>query len=55
MKIKNFIKTGLKALSIVGCQSADSQSNKLFIPKTKKTEVNSIRKKNQYIKRRNYN
>ena len=36
MKIKNFIKSIALALSIVGCQSADSQSNKLFIPKTKK-------------------
>ena len=45
MKIKNFIKTVALALSIVGCQSADSQSNKLFIPKTKKTEVNSMQAK----------
>ena len=45
MKIKNFIKTVCLALSIVGCQSADSQSNKLFIPKTKKTEVNSMQAK----------
>ena len=45
MKIKNFIKTVALVLSIVGCQSADSQSNKLFIPKTKKTEVNSMQAK----------
>ena len=45
MKIKNFIKSIALALSIVGCQSADSQSNKLFIPKTKKIEVNSMKAK----------
>ena len=33
MKIKNFIKT-LEFVN-VGCQSAESQSNKLFIPKLK--------------------
>ena len=45
MKIKNFIKTLIICLSIVGCQSAESQSNKLFIPKTKKTELNSMQAK----------
>tara|TARA_B100000683_G_scaffold206704_1_gene200509 strand:- start:5668 stop:6684 length:1017 start_codon:yes stop_codon:yes gene_type:complete len=34
MKIKNIIKTLLLTLSIIGCQSAESQSNKLIIPKT---------------------
>ena len=32
-------------LSIFGYLSIESQSNKLFIPKTKKTEVNSMQAK----------
>ena len=42
MKILNIFKTLLIVLSIVGCQSAESQSNKLFIPKTKKTEAKLV-------------
>lgn len=45
MKIKNMIKTLVLIFSIVGCQSAESQSNKFFIPKTKKTEINSMQAK----------
>ena len=45
MKIKNIIKTLVLTLLIVGCQSAESQSNKLFIPKTKKTELNNMQAK----------
>ena len=47
MKLKNIIKSLILLLSIVGCQSAESQSNKLnkfFIPKTK-TEINSMQAK----------
>ena len=39
------IKTLVLIFSIVGCQSAESQSNKFFIPKTKKTEINSMQAK----------
>jgi len=45
MKIKNIIKSLILVLSIVGCQSAESQSNKYFIPKTKKIENNSMQAK----------
>jgi len=45
MKIKNIIKSLVLILSIVGCQSAESQSNKLFKPKTNKTEINSMQAK----------
>ena len=45
MKIINIIKSLVLILTIVGCQSAESQSNKFFIPKTKKTEINSMQAK----------
>lgn len=45
MKIRNIIKSLVLIFSIVGCQSAESQSNKFFIPKTKKTEINSMQAK----------
>ena len=45
MKIKNTIKSLILVLSIVGCQSAESQTNKYFIPKTKKIENNSMQAK----------
>ena len=45
MKIKSIIKSLILVLSIVGCQSAESQTNKYFIPKTKKIENNSMQAK----------
>ena len=45
MKLSNIIKSLILIVSIVGCQTAESQTNKLFIPKTKKTENNSMQAK----------
>ena len=44
MKIKSIIKSLVLVLSIVGCQSAESQTNKYFIPKTKITDKDIIPK-----------
>ena len=45
MKLSNIIKSLILIVSVVGCQTAESQTNKLFIPKTKKTENNSMQAK----------
>ena len=45
MKLSNLIKSLILIVSVVGCQTAESQTNKLFIPKTKKTEINSMQAK----------
>tara|TARA_B100000902_G_scaffold396682_1_gene458397 strand:- start:35908 stop:36963 length:1056 start_codon:yes stop_codon:yes gene_type:complete len=42
MKLINLTKSLLLVVSIIGCNSADSQNSRLFIPKTKKIEKNNM-------------
>ena len=45
MKLSNIIKSLILIVSIVGCQTAESQTNKFFKPKKNKTEINSMQAK----------
>ena len=45
MKLKNLLKSFTLIAAIVGCQTAESQTNKFFKPKKNKTEINSMQAK----------